>query len=141
MAEAEASMGTLALVSLGLATLIVLLIVSNPAALLRRPLALTQRHLSGKRGLSKSKQQQSSYQNGSRKITRAEVAKHNKRDDCWLVIDGKVYDVSEYVAEHPGGDSILKNAGSDSSAGFHGPQHPPRVHDLVEDYRIGDLLD
>jgi cytochrome b involved in lipid metabolism len=32
----------------------------------------------------------------------------------------KVYDVSPYVEQHMGGDAILKNAGLDSSAGFHG---------------------
>lgn len=65
--------------------------------------------------------------------TRAEVAKHNTREDCWLIIDGKVetfsfpstdtikvYDVTDYVDDHFGGDAILNNAGGDSSKGFHG---------------------
>jgi hypothetical protein len=34
-----------------------------------------------------------------------------KQSDCWIVIKGKVYDVTSYVEEHPGGESILKNAG------------------------------
>eukprot|EP00428_Durinskia_dybowskii_P072612 CAMPEP_0170394852 /NCGR_PEP_ID=MMETSP0117_2-20130122/21472_1 /TAXON_ID=400756 /ORGANISM="Durinskia baltica, Strain CSIRO CS-38" /LENGTH=76 /DNA_ID=CAMNT_0010651135 /DNA_START=128 /DNA_END=355 /DNA_ORIENTATION=+ len=54
----------------------------------------------------------------------SEVALHNKADDCWIIVDGKVYDVSTYVQDHPGGDSILANAGGDSSVGVHGPQHP-----------------
>lgn len=45
---------------------------------------------------------------------------HNKKDDCWLIIDGKVYDVTPYVEQHMGGDAILRNAGADSSKGFHG---------------------
>lgn len=52
-----------------------------------------------------------------------------------------MYDVTEYAKEHPGGDSILRNAGGDASEGFHGPQHPPRVNDLVEDLRVGVLVD
>ena len=51
-----------------------------------------------------------------------EVAKHNTRDDCWLIIEGRVYDVSQYVPDHVGGDAILKNAGADSTTGFLGPQ-------------------
>ena len=40
---------------------------------------------------------------------------------------------------HPGGDSILKNVGDDSSEGFHGPQHPASVWDLLAKYYIGKL--
>lgn len=31
----------------------------------------------------------------------AEVAKHAKQDDCWMAIDGQVYDFTAYVAQHP----------------------------------------
>ena len=40
---------------------------------------------------------------------------------------------------HPGGDAILNNVGGDSSAGFHGPQHPASVWDLLAKYYIGKL--
>lgn len=36
-----------------------------------------------------------------------EVQKHNTEDDCWLVIGGKVYDVTTYLPEHPGGADIM----------------------------------
>ena len=55
------------------------------------------------------------------------------------MIEGKVYDVSEYVDEHPGGDAILNNAGEDATEGFKGPQHPPRVWDELTEYYIGVL--
>eukprot|EP01025_Chloroclados_australasicus_P067645 TRINITY_DN93694_c0_g1_i1.p2 TRINITY_DN93694_c0_g1~~TRINITY_DN93694_c0_g1_i1.p2 ORF type:complete len:137 (-),score=17.76 TRINITY_DN93694_c0_g1_i1:269-643(-) len=77
--------------------------------------------------------------------TAEEVAQHNSRDDLWLVLktDGvsKVYDVTSYVNEHPGGDAILTNAGADSTEAFTGPQHPPRVYDLIEDFCIGTIED
>ncbi|KAF8400945.1 hypothetical protein HHK36_014248 [Tetracentron sinense] len=50
-----------------------------------------------------------------------------------------VYDVTSYVEEHPGGDSILVNAGNDSTEGFYGPQHATRVFDMIDDFYIGDL--
>lgn len=74
-------------------------------------------------------------------FTKAEVAAHNSQKDCWIVVKGKVYDVSSYVQEHPGGLTILKNAGGDATEGFHGPQHPPRVFDIIDDFFIGDLLE
>lgn len=78
-----------------------------------------------------------------RAYTRAEVAAHCHPDDLWLIMrsrdDGRltVYDLTEYVETHPGGEAILTNAGADSTPGFNGPQHPPTVHDLVREYKIG----
>lgn len=45
-----------------------------------------------------------------------EVAQHNRPDDCWMVIRGIVYDVSQFHAYHPGGsDIIIKYAGKDAT--------------------------
>ena len=42
-----------------------------------------------------------------------EVKKHTREDDCWLVVDGSVYDVTEFLDEHPGGfDIIISNTGA-----------------------------
>lgn len=68
-----------------------------------------------------------------------EIARHNTPKDAWIVVDGKVYDVTKYVDEHPGGEAILNNVGSDSSIGFKGPQHPPTVWEVIELYYIGDV--
>merc|ERR1712031_94878 len=52
-------------------------------------------------------------------ITAEEYAKHSKPEDLWLLIDGKVYDVTKYQDEHPGSDSILHDvAGIDASQEF-----------------------
>ncbi|KAL8237096.1 hypothetical protein R6Q59_018177 [Mikania micrantha] len=71
--------------------------------------------------------------------SKAEVSLHNKRTDCWIIIKEKVYDVTPYVEEHPGGDAILAHAGDDSTEGFFGPQHATRVFDMIDDFYIGEL--
>ncbi|KAJ2896122.1 hypothetical protein GGI21_003806 [Coemansia aciculifera] len=59
-----------------------------------------------------------------RLITMEEIALHNKRNDCWMVIGGKVYNVTHYVEFHPGGKGeLMRAAGKDGSALFN-DTHP-----------------
>ncbi|KAL9672198.1 hypothetical protein QQ045_028448 [Rhodiola kirilowii] len=52
-------------------------------------------------------------------ITSEEVRKHDKADDLWISIQGKVYDVTNWAKEHPGGDVPLLNlAGQDVTDAF-----------------------
>lgn len=71
--------------------------------------------------------------------TAAEVAAHNNKHDLWVIIDGKVYNLTPYVIPHPGGDAIAQHAGGDATEGFHGLQHPEHVQDTVKKYIIGRL--
>eukprot|EP00178_Gracilaria_changii_P003777 TRINITY_DN156_c0_g3_i2.p1 TRINITY_DN156_c0_g3~~TRINITY_DN156_c0_g3_i2.p1 ORF type:complete len:222 (-),score=9.22 TRINITY_DN156_c0_g3_i2:483-1148(-) len=66
-------------------------------------------------------------------FTEEEVATHNTQEDLWLIINGKVYDFTDYIALHPGGEAMLRNAGRDSTKGFSGSQHPARVWDMVSE--------
>ncbi|KAG2186716.1 hypothetical protein INT44_002942 [Umbelopsis vinacea] len=62
-------------------------------------------------------------------LTLQEVAKHNTKDDLWIVIHGKVYDLTNFLPEHPGGPRIiLKYAGQDATDAFD-PIHPPDIID------------
>jgi cytochrome b involved in lipid metabolism len=53
-----------------------------------------------------------------KEYTLEEVARHDKPEDCWIIINNKVYDVTPFIAQHPGGVAILRNAGKDSTDGF-----------------------
>lgn len=58
---------------------------------------------------------------GSGGLTMAEVAKHNSRTSCWSVVEGKVYDLTAWVSEHPGGPGTITGmCGVDATAAFRG---------------------
>jgi len=52
-------------------------------------------------------------------ITAEELAQHNKQDDLWIAVHGRVFDVTKFAAEHPGGKKVLFNVGGkDATAQF-----------------------
>jgi tetratricopeptide (TPR) repeat protein len=54
-------------------------------------------------------------------LTLDEVKKHNSADDCWSIIDGNVYDLTNWVESHPGGNErITAICGKDGTSSFLG---------------------
>jgi cytochrome b involved in lipid metabolism len=51
-------------------------------------------------------------------ITFSEIAQHNIADDCWLVIGGQVFDVTEFITTHAEGQSIVRGCGQDATELF-----------------------
>lgn len=51
--------------------------------------------------------------------TLAEIATHNSSSSCWVAVNGKVYDLTNWINQHPGGaDNILGICGTDGTAAF-----------------------
>lgn len=84
--------------------------------------------------------------------TMDEVAKHGVDFDidpelftCWVVLHGKVYDVTKFVDDHPGGESIYTACGTDGTNLFEtrpmgtGTPHSSNARSILEKYYIGDL--
>jgi cytochrome b involved in lipid metabolism len=69
----------------------------------------------------------------------SEVALHAVEGDCWLAIEGKVYDVSSFTPRHPGGEAILRGCGRDAS-GIFNARHDDRAKSLLPDLYIGELV-
>lgn len=60
-----------------------------------------------------------------------EVAQHASSTDCWMIIEGSVYDVTAYIPQHPGRDRILEGCGTDATDLFTGKSALGRVHSAL----------
>jgi alkylation response protein AidB-like acyl-CoA dehydrogenase len=79
---------------------------------------------------------------GNLQLTIEDVAKHNTESDCWIVVDGIVYDVTKFLKAHPGGKSVLLAfGGKDATSEF----YDFHSKDVLEKYgpkmRIGTIGD
>ena len=73
--------------------------------------------------------------------TMAQVQAANSAQKCWTAINGKVYDLTSFISQHPGGDkNILKICGKDGTSAFqgqHGGQNKPEQ--VLQGLQIGTL--
>jgi cytochrome b involved in lipid metabolism len=74
----------------------------------------------------------------------AEVAEHPRESDCWIAIDGLVYDITAYLPDHPSEpELILPWCGKEATQAWRtkgkGRPHSPRASQLLEKYKIGAL--
>ncbi len=71
----------------------------------------------------------------------AEVATHKDSKSCWVAVGGKVYNLTLWINQHPGGpDKILSICGKDGSAAFtaqHEGQNRPEA--ILATFFIGNL--
>lgn len=75
----------------------------------------------------------------ARIISMTEVEKHDTKDSAWFVYEGRVYDATPFLKEHPGGaDSILLVAGTDATDEFNAI-HSTKAKTMLTQYYIGDL--
>lgn len=73
-------------------------------------------------------------------FTFEEVAAHNTTDDLWVVYNGKVYDVTKYLDEHPGGEEVVLDvAGTDATEAFNDIGHSDEAHEVLEALLVGKV--
>ena len=74
-------------------------------------------------------------------FTLAEVAKHNTSASCYSAINGSVYDLTQWIGQHPGGQAAIKSlCGVDGSSAFNG-QHgaSSKPNNVLSGFKIGTL--
>jgi cytochrome b involved in lipid metabolism len=76
----------------------------------------------------------------SQTFTPADVASHNSADKgLYIIVDNNVYDVTNFVDEHPGGAKILKRvAGKDASKQFWKVNTPSTYASIRDIYMHSD---
>lgn len=76
----------------------------------------------------------------SSSLTLEEVAKHNTERDCWIVVNNKVLDVTEFMNDHPGGKMAIMNfAGKDATSEFNMLHDAEVIEKYASNTIIGDL--
>ena len=82
----------------------------------------------------------------SKTLTLAEVAAHDREEDCYLIIGNertggaKVYDVTKYLDEHPGGDAVLLElAGKYADDMFEDIGHSMNARQALKEFLVGTL--
>ncbi|MEX2365464.1 MAG: cytochrome b5-like heme/steroid binding domain-containing protein [Pseudohongiellaceae bacterium] len=77
--------------------------------------------------------------------TLTDVAQHNSQDDCWMVIENKVFDITTYIERHPTPPSVLLPwCGKEATKGMrtkgYGNDHSPFAWNLLSNYQIGTIM-
>lgn len=79
-------------------------------------------------------------------FTISDVSIHNTASNCWLIVNGNVYDVSKFLSQHPGGEAeIIPYCGKEATKAFDtqgrsgGRGHSTTAGQMLQDYKIGTL--
>lgn len=73
--------------------------------------------------------------------TLEQVQEHNKPNDCWIIVDTHIYDVTEFALSHPGGKELLYSVGGQDATDYFYELHRESIlHEVGDEYVIGSLV-
>jgi len=73
-------------------------------------------------------------------VTLAELQENSKREKLYILLHGKVYNVTNFIDEHPGGDEVvLAEGGKDATEAFEDVGHSDEARALLADMLVGDF--
>jgi len=77
-------------------------------------------------------------------LSKADVAKHATESDCWVIVNNNIYNVTNYIPNHPAGpQTIIPLCGADATEAFNtrngkGP-HLPKANQQLESMLVGAI--
>lgn len=83
--------------------------------------------------------------NSNLTLSTQEIATHNTLQNCWLIISNKVYNVTTYVYQHPGGSNTIQSfCGKEATSAFqtkggNGSNHSNNAYNLLGQFLIGNV--
>uniref|UniRef100_A0A673LE12 Cytochrome b5 n=1 Tax=Sinocyclocheilus rhinocerous TaxID=307959 RepID=A0A673LE12_9TELE len=70
----------------------------------------------------------------------SEVEERNSFKSTWIIIHNKVYDVTKFLEEHPGGEEVLREqVGGDATESFEDVGHSTDAREMASSMVIGEL--
>ncbi|KIM25165.1 hypothetical protein M408DRAFT_74759 [Serendipita vermifera MAFF 305830] len=71
-------------------------------------------------------------------VSYEQFMEHQQRENLWILLSGKVYDVSKFLDEHPGGEEVIvAEAGKDATESFEDVGHSDEARDLLKGMLVG----
>ncbi|KAG8831817.1 hypothetical protein FRC17_002522 [Serendipita sp. 399] len=71
-------------------------------------------------------------------VSYEEFQEHQQRENLWLLLHGKVYDVSKFLDEHPGGEEVIfAEAGKDATESFEDVGHSDDARAMFAGMLVG----
>ncbi|RKK27129.1 hypothetical protein BFJ68_g16538 [Fusarium oxysporum] len=78
----------------------------------------------------------------TKRLSLAEVARNNREDSAWLVVNGVVWDVTGFADSHPGGESIIREYfGRDASSSYNAVHGAGLISKYLGEKKIGELIE
>ncbi|XP_066569896.1 cytochrome b5 type B [Amia ocellicauda] len=72
--------------------------------------------------------------------TLEEIKQHNTSKNTWLILHDKIYDVTGFLEEHPGGEEVLlEQAGGDATESFEDVGHSTDAREMLQQFFVGEL--
>ncbi|XP_070708993.1 cytochrome b5 [Pempheris klunzingeri] len=77
---------------------------------------------------------------GAKYYRLSEIEEQNSFKSTWIIIHNKIYDVTKFLEEHPGGEEVLREqAGGNATESFEDVGHSTDAREMADDMVIGEL--